>query len=213
MTTPPNWQYHTYNILATDKNFNLATATAIQNQWLYIFGASTDSKKKHITVLSRISVKDAEKGHWSHIQYWLGDTHWGNSISSSHILAAINGLPGTSEMSVEHNNYLGWYTIQVPFLSAEVHLYTATRLTGPWTDKGVIYTIPHPCDVKQKVNTNNVFFAYAAKIHPELATHQNDIIFTYNINQFNVQDFLQNIKNKKYSCLYLPQFVAVSVKI
>ena len=106
------------------------------------------------------------------------------------------------KMSIDYNDYFGWYTVQVSAFKKDVHLYTSKKIVGPWIDQGVVYTIP-------KFSTP--VFAYAVKIHPELSKKKNRIVFTYNINQFCFQDLINNIKKQEYFQLYIPYFVEVNI--
>lgn len=120
-------------------------------------------------------------------------------------IQAVKGLPGTSETTIQYNKFFGWYCVQIPPLSVDVHLYTASNLLGPWFDQGVIYSIKH----------HDRFVVYAAKAHQELARQKKEIVFTYNtnINPFDIElkDQMQiTIANNKYKSIYIPQFVSVT---
>lgn len=194
---PSKWKYQTYFLPHTSEKVNFATAIVKRGKWLYVFGES----KPAMTVLLRISMTDAELGNWKNIEFFSHPYIWTSNIKS---LAPITGLPATSEMSLDNNDYFGWYTVHIAFLSHDVHLYTADKLIGPWVDQGIVYTITLP--------SNNHFFAYNAKAHPELAKTKNQLVFTYNINQFDFSDFIKNINNQQYWRLYIPQFVIVDTK-
>lgn len=217
MAKPAQWKYHTHALANTDAYLNWATATVVQDDWLYIFGCQTIKKASTTnssTVLSRIRLSDAESSTWSQIQYWHGGHRWQKETATpSNELGKVPGLPGISEMSLAHNPVLGWYTLQIPALSFDVHLYTARALTGPWLDHGVIYTVPQRWKLAGKANYADDFIVYAAKIHPELSKNDNEIVFTYNINQIDFMALINNLKKEKYWQLYIPQFVVVKVNM
>lgn len=211
---PSRWTYHIDTILNTDAHLNWATAAVVQDTWLYIFGSQEVNDGSHTsnTVLSRIRLTSAESGHWSDIEYWLGEDRWQkNLLSSSESLGKVPGLPEESEMSFGHNKTLGWYTVQIPVWSFDVHLYTAQALTGPWVDQGVIYTIPSPWNPADNPDPTSSFFIYAAKVHPELSQTDAEIVFTYNVNQMDPQGLISNVAKPQYWGLYVPQFVVMRV--
>lgn len=204
--SPTHWQYTTYLMPDTNAHLNWATAAVKKDDWLYIFGSMHihANTPAHI-VLSRIQVENAETAHWTSLEYW-SHHHWTKKLTSPNALDAIPGLPGTSEMSLGYNDYIGWYTVSIPALTFDIHLYTAKQLTGPWQDQGIIYHIPRP--IRASVGH---FIAYAAKVHPELATTTNEIVLTYTINQLDTRAFVKNIEKESYWWLYIPQFVTVEV--
>lgn len=207
MNQPAQWKYHRHTLANTDAHLNWATAAVVQGDWLYIFGCQTlkTSTTTSNTVLSRIRLSNAEASAWSQMQYWHGGHRWQTkAVEPSNNLAKVPGLPGISEMSLAHNSVLGWYTLQIPALSFDVHLYTARVLTGPWIDQGVLYTVPQPW---RPVAKDDVI-VYAAKVHPELADND-EIVFTYNINQLDFTALINNLTKEKYGWLYIPQFVVI----
>lgn len=213
MSTPSSWQYTVYTVPHTNANLNWTSAAVKQESWLYIFGAqkASDQAITTDTVLSRITLENAEASDWTEMEYWSNKNKWEKNISSSNDLGIIPGLPGTSEMSIAYNDTFGWYTVQIPAFTFDVHFYTAKNLIGPWVDQGKIYTIPQPWNPTAGSDSTTSFFVYAAKVHPELATSENEIVLTYNINQMDTQSFINNLTEPAYWGLYVPQFATVKV--
>lgn len=217
LEAPSNWKYHIYTILNTADKLNWSTAAVKQGAWLYIFGSLKigEHNEKTNAVLSRISLQDAEAAHWDKMEYWLGKIKgWQTRLSSPTALGILSGLTGCSEMSLGHNDRFGWYTVLLPapFLSYDAHFYTANELTGPWTDQGIIYTVPGPWNPAETPDGHNGFLTYAAKVHPELAKTENDIVFTYNINQIDTNHLFSDLKEPRYWGLYIPQFVEIKLE-
>ncbi|MES2205107.1 MAG: hypothetical protein V4496_07825 [Pseudomonadota bacterium] len=210
---PADWHYQIYSVPNTDINLNWATAAVKQGNWLYILGAqaTNDTSAPYNTVVSRITLSNAEKGNWSKTEYWLKQNQWSKTFSSD-TLASIQGLPGTTETAIGYNDYFKWYCVQIlSATSYDAHLYTATNLMGPWVDQGIIYTIPKRWNSTGVTDTSKFFITYAAKVHPELASSNHEVVFTYNINTLNLQSLVTLIAQADYWPLYVPQVVAVMV--
>jgi len=206
---PTEWNYTT-KYLPRDGKIIWGNTLLVNDNWFYIYGNSGSGYNAK-TVLSRIKTTQAKKGQWSKRLYW-NNGKWKSDARPS----PIEGLPGTSEATVNYNSFFGWYTLQIPPLSFDVHLYTAEKLAGPWKDQGVVYKIPSPWSTEQTSKGEPVFIAYATKSHPELATKENQIVFTYNAN---LDPFVHDLTGKlkdyigreKYIDLYIPQFVSIEL--
>ena len=114
-------------------------------------------------------------------------------------LYVLEGLPGSSEASIDAMPGIGWYTFQIPPLHYEVRLYTATDLLGPWQDRGVAYELPAAwratqgdCPDAERVRAEAGwdevapacaprYAAYAPKAHPGLAPRDGFAV-SYNVN-------------------------------
>ena len=210
MESPEDWNYQN-KFLPKKDGITWGNALVKQDKWIYIFGQKgTGFSSK--TVLAKIRVLDVKKGNWSK-RLNFADGKWKSDLPPD----PINGLPGTSETTIQHNPFFGWYCLQIPPLSFDIHLYTSESITGPWRDQGAVYTIPSPWSLKKTEGGKHVFSAYAAKSHPELAEGDNEIVLTYNVN---LNPFVQGlasklegyIEQKKYSELYIPQFVSLEFR-
>ena len=214
MQPPSHWHYQIYSVPNTDINLNWAAAAVKQGDWLYIFGTKKTENKTaaYNTVLARITLHNAENAKWSEMEYWLGQSQWSKTFSSSDALASISGLPGTTETSIGYNDYFKWYTVQIPSaFGYQAHFYTASNLTGPWVDQGVIYTIPKRWNSTGVTDTSKFFITYAAKVHPEFASSNQEVVFTYNINTLDLKSIVTLIAQSYYWPLYVPQFVTIQV--
>lgn len=208
--SPPNrWNYEV-NYIPKKNKITWGSAIVKQKDFVYIFGQRGTGVGSR-TVLARLrvsDVKDADPASW---EYW-GKEGWSAKQNPS----SIPGLPGISETTIQRNSFLGWYSLQIPPLSYDVHLYTANKITGPWKDQGVVYEIPAPWDNSKTDEGKPIFIAYAAKSHPELADSDNQIVFTYNVNLdpfvSGLTDKLgEYLKKEEYEGLYVPQFVSIKL--
>ena len=207
LKSPDGWQYKRHYI-PEENGVVWSSALTRRGNVVYLFGqrgTGFDAK----TVLSRISVANAESGKWEKRTVFSNEG-WQKSATPT----TIKGLPGVSETTVQHNPFFNWYSLQIPPLSDDIHLYTAEQITGPWTDQGVVYSIPAPWSNTKTKDGKPVFIAYAVKSHPELAEKEHEIVLTYNVN---LDPFVKGLtdklgeylKNKAYEGLYVPQFVRI----
>ncbi|MFP4647193.1 MAG: hypothetical protein ACLFN4_06180 [Candidatus Acetothermia bacterium] len=203
---PPQWEYEK-SYLPKEEDTIWGTALVAEEEWVYVFGqrgTGLDSE----TVLSRIRIEDAATGNWEKRLHYV-DRDWKTNSKPQ----TLEGLPGTSETTIQYNSFFGWYCLQIPPLGNDVHLFTAEEITGPWRDQGSVYAIPSPWSTEKTENGKQVFITYAAKSHPELASEENEIVLTYNINLSPYTDKDQKLQDyigqKKYERLYVPQFVSL----
>ncbi len=207
---PTEWNYFS-NFLPEEGGVTWGSALLVHDGWLYVFGekgAGFGSK----STLGRLKVGEAEAGNWDRLRVWSeGDWKVGGTPTP------VPGLPGTSETTVDHNSFLGWYSLRIPPLGYGVHLYTAGGLTGPWKDQGKVYSVPSPWSSEETDKGKNLFSAYAVKSHPELAQNEDEIVITYNVN---LNPFVSGLTGKmgqyigqeKYEGLYVPQFVLIELQ-
>lgn len=207
---PDAWLYDTHEL----DGFRAATDTAPAVSWttalvphgeqLYLLG-SRDVGPDARTVVARLDVRGLAEGDWApHLEYLRddagGEPVWDARLDVSR-LRVIDGLPGTSEATVDAAPGIGWYSFQVPPLGYEIRLYTADDLLGPWQDRGVVYELPDawratqgPCAEAEAKRVRAVadgaplppacdprYAAYAAKAHPELAPGGGFAV-SYNVN-------------------------------
>lgn len=204
---PDAWLYDVHELdgfrAATDTAPTLSWTTALvpHGDGLYVVG-SRDAGPHARTVLARLDVHAVADRAWQPVLDYLHDAAcaapaWQRALDPAR-LHVIEGLPGTSEATIDAAPGVGWYSFQVPALHYEIRLYTADDLLGPWVDRGVAYELPDGwlatkghCPDPQRVwaEANGApvpaeceprFAAYAAKAHPELAPH--GFAVTYNVN-------------------------------
>ena len=113
--------------------------------------------------------------------------------------------PANAETSLQYNMELrSWVTLAVDGVTAQLILWTARELTGPWMST-VIHNIPAPFD------DLTVFKCYAGKGHPELAEPAEpgqgvELVFSYVCNSPSDSSLLFE---EGMGGLYAPLFVRV----
>jgi hypothetical protein len=167
---------------------------------VYLLG-SRDVGLEARAVLARLEAAGTADPGWQPVLEYLhegegGAPVWRTELDPSR-LRVLEGLPGTSEATIERMDGLGWYTFQIPALHHEVRLYTAPDLLGPWQDRGVAYALPERwrttqgrCSPSDRAavaagatipDCTPVYAAYAPKAHPELAP-DGGFVVSYNVN-------------------------------
>lgn len=204
---PDAWLYDVHEL----DGFRAATATAPGVSWttalvphgelVYVLGSQNVGPDAR-TVVARLDARPiAETGWTPRLEYLLDDASgvpvWDASLDLAR-LRVIEGLPGTSETTVDAAPGLGWYSFQVPPLRYEIRLYTADDLLGPWQDRGVVYRLPDVWQATQGVCPDAAraraevaggpppecaprYAAYAAKAHPAVAP-RGGFAVSYNVN-------------------------------
>jgi hypothetical protein len=171
------------------------TSLVRSGRFVYVFGERGVGFEGR-TVVSRLDTAAVQRLTWQPAPEYLLDDPAGGMIWSPEFelarLHEVEGLPGTSEMTVGFDPVLGWYAFQIPPLGYEIRLYTATGLLGPWRDRGVVYAVPGPWSTRRSAGCPDgdvacgqpIFSAYAVKAHPALAALVGAPapILSYNVN-------------------------------
>ncbi len=197
---PPDlWSYTLHDVpnvragVAEADPLTWTAAMVEEGGFLYLFGQRGVGFTAR-TVLCRMPSTGIDAPGWEPEPEYLledpggSDLVWSQGFSGAS-LHELEGLPGTSEASVEHFPGLGWTTFQIPPLGFDVRLYTAPSLVGPWTDRGVVYRVPPPWSVVPRLHCatpelacgQEHYAAYAVKSHPELAP-PGGFAVSYNVN-------------------------------
>jgi len=167
---PTSWDWNCYRIPSSNDSLSWSASMAYHPSDKLIYIVGQDPKGQ---VLSRMSEADLLKQNWPAMQFWTGSA-WQTSTNT---LATFINVPFTfTETTLMHHTYLNkWYMVCSQAYQSYIYVALADDITGPWTTTKV-YTIPPPW------NNGNLYTNYAAKSHPEFATSQNQIVFTYNTN-------------------------------
>jgi len=171
--------------------------------FVYVFGSQGVGLEAR-TVLARLDTREVADPAWQPALQYLqrGATGappvWSSALDPDR-LHEIEGLPGTSEGTIDFADGVGWYTFQIPALLYEIRLYTASNLLGPWQDHGTVYEIPavwratrgrcpepkgageEPAWGEADPACAPVYAAYAPKAHPEFAAPGGYVV-SYNVN-------------------------------
>lgn len=176
-------------------------ALVAHGDYVYLFG-SRDVGFEARTVLARLDARALADPGWEPALEYLhagvagSPAQWRIALDPDG-LHLVEGLPGTSEASIDFAEGLGWYTFQIPALHYDVRLYTAANLLGPWQDRGVAYELPAAWRATRGLCTDAdraevqggatipgcdpLYAAYAPKSHPELAG-DGGLVVSYNVN-------------------------------
>jgi hypothetical protein len=107
---------------------------------------------------------------------------------------------GSPELSIRyHPDLRQWLAVmfEPEAFSSRIVLRTATRLTGPWSEGQVIYSVPEMQSSTPGYDKST--FCYAAKEHPEF--ERGDLVFTYACNTFDIPKLATNLN------IYFPRVV------
>jgi hypothetical protein len=204
---PDAWLYDVHVLdgfrAATEAEPGLSwtTALVLRDDRIHVLG-SRDVGERARTVLARLDVRAVADPAWRPRLEYLsagrdGAPVWAAALDAAR-LHVVEGLPGTSEATVDAAPGIGWFSFQVPPLQYEIRLYTADDLLGPWRERGVAYRLPDgwratrgACPDLERVLEEAAggplppeceprYAAYAAKAHPELAP--GGFAVSYNVN-------------------------------
>lgn len=156
--------------------------------YTYVYGVEDLGAVKYMH-LARVRTEHLTSDDW---QYY-GATGWTSDESAS--VRIMSGV--ANEFSV--TRFQGKYTLitsdATEPLSTKIVMYRSDSLTGPFTNKTLLYTTPE---------TSGNVFTYNAKAHPELGT-DNRLVVTYNVNSFDTADVYTNVDN------YRPRYIDIDV--
>ncbi|WP_431279499.1 DUF4185 domain-containing protein [Leifsonia poae] len=158
--------------------------------YTYVYGVEDLGATKYMH-LARVRTNHLTSAPW---QFWTGTGWSADETTSARIMDGVS-----NEFSV--TKFQGKYTLVTgdtsEILSAKVVMYRSDSLTGPFTNKTLLYTTPE---------TSGNVFTYNAKAHPELG-NRNTLLVTYNVNSFDTNDVYANVDN------YRPRYIDVAVTI
>lgn len=160
-TIPPDrWRYQTSRIPASSPNVSFNTGVLLDpDGMVYLLGGRTAHAFGPVVhqLLARIARADLLAFRWSTMRFWGGEaTGWVESIDAA---AAIINASYTEGSLGRYAPGGPFYFVSLQAYEPSIMIYTAPRLTGPWT-AAPLYTLP-PLPA-------NATLAYAAKSHPAL---------------------------------------------
>ncbi|MFF1572704.1 DUF4185 domain-containing protein [Leifsonia sp. NPDC058292] len=158
--------------------------------YTYVYGVEDLQSTKYLH-LARVRTNHLTTKPW---EFWTGSGWSAAESASARIMDGVS-----NEFSV--TKFQGRYTLvtgdTTEILSAKVVMYRSDSLTGPFTNKTLLYTTPE---------TGGNVFTYNAKAHPELGD-RDTLLVTYNVNSFSTDDVYANVDN------YRPRYIDVDVAI
>ncbi|HWP67092.1 MAG TPA: hypothetical protein VNO26_14435, partial [Candidatus Limnocylindria bacterium] len=186
---PGEWRYtlyplpHTIQAGAGREQLSWATALVPLGPHVYLVGESGVGVGS-TTVLARFAAAGLSGPAWPpRLEYLVGtgtDLRWTLAFDETQ-LYRLPGLPGTSETTFHRTRSGTWRTYRIPPGTFEIRRYSAASLLGPWTNDGVVASVPAPWSTARNPDGSFVYAAYAVKAHPELGTPERPVL-TYNVN-------------------------------
>jgi hypothetical protein len=165
--------------------------------FLYVYGIREDWSRGvegRSLLVARAPFEALEEADFSEWRFFSGDS-WTGDVSQCAPL--FDGA--ATEMSVSYlpgrHHFLAVYTYCG--LSEEILARRAPHPEGPWGRPMTLYRCP-------EVSWSEDYFCYAGKAHPELAEGHNQVVVTYAVNSWNINDHQTDLR------LYWPRFVRVA---
>ncbi|GAB5029578.1 glycolipid 2-alpha-mannosyltransferase [Nannochloropsis oceanica] len=225
--TPSRWKYRVSDLPGTDASHNWFSAVAVEGgkevvdreeDVVYMvgnvgtrgLGVYDDEASKN--VLARISIKELLEEEWGRMEVLVEDGVWARTTEAEATRPERRKTifsPANAETTLQYNMELrAWVTLAVDGVTAQLVLWTARELTGPWMST-VIHNIPAPFD------DLTVYKCYAGKGHPELAEPAEpgqgvELVFSYVCNSPSDSSLLFE---EGMGELYAPQFVRVRLGV
>jgi hypothetical protein len=152
-----------------DITFGLGFDTNEPDNYIYTWGVQGAFITSNI-VVARFP-KNNPLAHWS---FWNGSA-WDTAIA--HIAPVTTGASNGVYVAKVRNKYVALSTEFAVSCDAGTRIYVATSnsITGPFTDRKVLYTIPDN-------QLGHTPFFYGPAIHPEYINANNELLITYDIN-------------------------------
>ncbi|MEU6249573.1 DUF4185 domain-containing protein [Glycomyces sp. NPDC047010] len=173
-----------------ESDVNWGSAIYEDGDYTYVFGVE-DNQAQKFAHLARVPSGDLTTAPW---EYYADGAWTADPTGSSRILEGVS-----NEFSV--TRYQGKFTLvtgdATQPLSADVVMYRADDLAGPYTGKTVLYSTPE---------TGGNVFTYNAKAHPQLGD-RDTLLITYNVNSFEGDDLYADAH------LYRPRYIDVDLEI
>jgi hypothetical protein len=195
--SPEDWEISKVDLGYGDNHFNINTASIVEENHVYLLGyddGPDDKPLERFGILCRLPIAklDADKPGES-IQFWSKEEQW---LSTPQSLAPLF-RPGTTESSLHYDPVRKRYiTCAIRPFSPDYYLFSAEKLTGPWSEPQKIYHIP---DLQRNKN----YHAYASRGHPMLPCKSNELVMTYVVN---TTDFWSMFSAMD---IYYPRFIRV----
>jgi hypothetical protein len=198
-----------WNVTITDQPalpFDAIPANALvrEGNWIIAVAPAWHQKLRHGGALVRYPADEISTGDCTGAQWWLGESRgWvaTSAIGADKPVYVI--YDAGPECSVHYNAARGLYVhvASYGFGGTDIGIRTAPAITGPWTQKIIVYRPPES-DAENP-------FVYAGKAHPELfGPAAEDLLVTYAANSFTFSDLFTAEGQQN---LYWPRFVRVRI--
>jgi hypothetical protein len=192
------WQRTDVVPLPSSANIQWSAWLQRQGPDVLVYGVEDLGLQKYLHLAKVLGGDLARTDTW---RYWDGSGWSRSEQDSARILAGV-----ANEMSVTpfRDGYLAVTQDTSVLFNTQIRGYVACSPQGPFTDIGVLYSMPETGALGSYGNPN--VFAYNALQHPKLR-RGNRIYLTYNVNSFVSDDLYAD------ASIYRPRFVRVQLSI
>jgi hypothetical protein len=198
---PQQWSVQYYPLVPDGVKAYPSASAVVDGNYSYLFGLyESGSRPLLATRIPLSGLNDPAKN----LEYLTTAGEWKNGFHPQSAKAVME--KGSTELSIRYHPELKkWFAVMFTpdGFSGKILLRTAPRLTGPWTDGQVIYSVPEMQPDKPGYDKDT--FCYAGKEHPEFES--GDLVFTYVCNTMSVPKLATNLK------IYFPQVVRMQMPV
>lgn len=197
---PEKWQMRNTDVIAADDHFNINAGALVENSYVYLIGYDDGLLRNALmrsAILSRLAVAalDSERPGDA-LEFWTKDNEWRTTTTR---LQPLFGQAGT-ETGIAYNAKLKRYiTSTVKPFTPELCVFSAEKLTGPWSGPQVVYKIP-------EMEKDTKRHAYAGRVHPMLSSVSSDLVISYVVNSTDFWGVFNDLQ------IYFPRFVRLTFK-
>lgn len=199
---PLEWSYDAEPIGWDAGGASFSSACFRERDFLYLLGLQVREgcTPSRVAVLARVRVHDLlARGAGCKAEYLSGPA---DSPAWSHESNRLTALfaPGVTECSVFYDapraRYIATtYTAVAP----ELLFTTALAIEGPWSEPIAVYHCPQG-------DSPGAFLFYTFRMHPQLASHSDEMIFSYVVNARDPADLKRN------TSIYYPRFIRLDLR-
>ncbi|HBW22042.1 MAG: hypothetical protein A2X28_09480 [Elusimicrobia bacterium GWA2_56_46] len=162
---------------------------------IYVYGLETNAKEHNrYLLLARVQEDRLEDfDAWR----FYSDGKWQTDFMKASRLADHFGAEFSVSYQPALHNYVAIYTENG--LSKNIMSRFAAAPEGPWSKPRIVYKCP-------EMDWNSHYFCYAAKGHPELSLHKDELLVSY---VCNADDFWKMAADTR---IYRPKFIKVKFR-
>lgn len=157
--------------------------------YTYIYGLGEDKKPY---------VARAEKGKVMEPWQFYTGRGWSNDVKKAQPMMDIQGSEQFSVIKLKDKFV---YLTQIGgFHDNSIVSYTSDTPYADWGNRKNLYNVPVPGDDKD-------LFAYNALAHPQFINDEGELLVSYNVNSFNLEDLFDD------ATIYRPRFVRIPIEM
>lgn len=171
--------------IARTTQYLMGVSTFREGNTIYVYGTRSTIGKRCLA--ARINVNTP-----GNIEYWDGES-WGPDFIGNAYLQTSNSQDLIVSNQFTVFRHRGKYRLltQEDFLGSRIYLYSSDNLTGPWTNRQLVYDTPE---------TGGNIFTYNAFLHEHIVHPQKGALVTYSVNSQNFWDLFSDAR------IYRPRY-------